>query len=350
MQIRFIFSAQKRLGFLKFFCTFVDSDNFLWKGCVIIQMKIIYDRDDWREEAVVATIGFFDGVHTGHCSLLQEMRDLAKERRLPSAIITFPIHPRVVLQSDYQPKLLNAFEEKLVLLSKTGVDYVIVMDFTAELAALTARAFILTVLASEWRVKTLFIGYDNRFGYQRAEEFEQYVVYGNECGMDVVKASLYRNDKGLVVSSSMVRNLIGNGDMAAVSRMLGYHYQLKGHVVGGHQIGRKIGFPTANIAVDERFKVIPRNGSYAVWVTIDGQRYKGMLYIGSRPTIEYDDALGIEVHIFDFSADIYNESIVVEFAGFIREDTRFDSLDELREQMEKDRQAVEEILSPRIIN
>ena len=303
-------------------------------------MKIIYNNNDWEEVAVVATVGFFDGVHSGHRFLLRAMLELAKERRLPAAIITFPVHPRVILHSDYQPKVLNTFDEKIELLSKTGIDYVIVMDFTPTLAALTAREFITTVLAARWRVKSLLIGYDHRFGFQRAEGFEQYAAYGRECGMEVVKISSYDGAQGATISSSMVRRMIEGGHVAAASHMLGYPYLLKGHVVGGHQIGRKIGFPTANIAVDDKCKMIPRSGSYAVWVTVAGQKYKGMLYIGSRPTVESDDSLRIEVNIFDFSKDIYNEPITVEFVEFIREEKQFGSLDELREQMQEDKRNV----------
>ena len=303
-------------------------------------MKIIYNRNDWKEEAVVATIGFFDGVHSGHRFLLQQMQNLARERRLPSTVITFPTHPRVVLHADYQPKLLNSLDEKLALLSKSGIDYVIVMDFTHALSLLSARDFISTALALDWNVKTLLIGFDNRFGFQRSKGFEQYAHYGSECGMEVINISSYQSDSGVVVSSSAVRRLIEAGDVAAASQLLGYYYRLKGHVVNGYQIGRQIGFPTANIAVDEWFKVIPRSGSYAVRVTIDEQQYKGMLYIGTRPTINNDDSLCIEVNIFDFSNDIYNKAIVVEFIAFIREEKKFDSLEELRKQMEIDREVV----------
>lgn len=307
-------------------------------------MKIINDIKDWREDAVVTTIGFFDGVHPGHRFLLREMQDLAKNRNLPSAVITFPVHPRIILQSDYQPKLINSFEEKLALLSDTGIDYVIVMDFTPELAALSAREFIMDVLAAKWHVETLLIGYDHRFGYMRTEGFEQYVIYGKECGMEIIKAFSY-SEKGVAVSSSAVRRMIECGDMETASRLLGYNYHLKGHVVNGHRIGRQIGFPTANIVVDEKFKIIPKDGSYAVWIEIDGKRYKGMLYIGSRPTIENGNERSIEVNIFDFSENIYNKSITVEFVNFIREDMKFDSLNELRDQMQKDKHKVSGILS-----
>ena len=305
-------------------------------------MKIIYNRNDWTEEATVATVGFFDGVHQGHRFLLQEMCYQAKKRRLPTAVITFSVHPRVVLHSGYQPELLNSFEDKLELLSMTGIDYIIVMDFTPELAALTAREFIFRVLASEWHVKTLLVGFDHRFGSNRAEGFDEYADYGRECGMEVVRVAPYNSDKGITVSSSVIRRLIEKGDMEAVARLLGYHYRLKGHVVDGHQIGRLLGFPTANIAVDEPYKVFPRTGSYAVCITIDEGYYKGMLYVGSRPTIEYDDSLRIEVNIFDFSKDIYTESVTVEFVAFIREDRKFDSLEALQAQMWEDKKNAEQ--------
>ena len=300
-------------------------------------MKIVYKKNDWGEDAVAATVGFFDGVHPGHRFLLREMRRLASERGIPSAVITFPVHPRVILHSDYQPKLLNSFDEKLTLLSETGVDYIIVIDFTPELARLTAQEFLASVLVADWKVRTLLVGYNHRFGFRPTEGTEQYILDGEAYGVEVLKISSYNNTEGTVVSSSMVRRLIEAGDVAAASRLLGYHYQLKGHVIDGNGLGRRIGFPTANLEVEEKFKVIPRNGSYAVRITIDNKRYNGMLYIGSRPTIGNDDSLRIEAHIFDFADDIYNESIVVEFVEFIREGKKFNSLDELREQIREDK-------------
>ena len=300
-------------------------------------MRITEDINDWKERAVVATVGFFDGVHPGHRFLLNELQRVAKERHLPSAVITFPVHPRIVMQSDYQPKLLNTLDEKLTLLSKTGVDYMIVMDFTPELAALNAREFIIDVLSAQWRVKTLLVGYDHRFGHQRTDGFEQYAGYGSECGMEIIQAS-YFSGQGMAVSSSDIRRLLENGDVKDAAGFLGYRYQLKGHVVGGNQVGRSIGFPTANIAVDDPFKALPREGSYAVWVIMDGKRYQGMLYIGSRPTVANEGLISIEVNIFDFSDDVYHKQITVEFVDFIREDMKFDTMTILKEQMQKDKE------------
>ena len=299
-------------------------------------MKIVYQIKDWDEKAVIATIGFFDGVHPGHCFLLQEMQHLASQRHIPSAVITFPVHPRVVLNADYQPKLLNSFDEKLSLLSETGIDYIIVMDFKPALAAMTAREFIGAVLVPQWHVRTLIVGYNHRFGYHRTEGFENYVLDGKDFGLEVIQTSSFSADKDIAVSSSMIRRLIEAGDVAAASRLLGYHYRLKGCVIDGNQKGRELGFPTANITVEDKYKVIPRNGSYVVRISIGDKNYDGMLYIGSRPTISTDDSLRIEVHIFDFSEDIYGKSVTVEFIDFIREEKKFTSLSELREQMMTD--------------
>ena len=300
-------------------------------------MRVVFDKSEWDEKAVVATIGFFDGVHRGHLFLLQEMQILANEHGVPSAVITFPVHPRIVLHSDYQPKLLNTFDEKIDLLSKTGIDYVIIMDFTPSLAALSARAFISSVLVPEWHVQKLLVGYDHHFGRQRADSFEQFSIDGKEYGLDVIRIPSYDNNDGKAICSSMIRSLIEAGEVVTASQMLGYHYRLKGHVVRGNKIGRLLGFPTANIEVDEPYKVIPKNGSYAVRITIDGKQHIGMLYIGSRPTIDMDDSLRIEAHIFDFSKDIYQEPITIEFLDFIRDDRKFDTIEELRDQMEKDK-------------
>jgi len=305
-------------------------------------MKVIDDIKDWDAGATAATIGFFDGVHLGHRYLLAELRRLAAMRGLPSAVITFSRHPRIVLQSDYQPKMLNSFDEKIELLAETGADYAFIMDFTSGLAALSADKFIKDILRNNLNIKMLLIGYDHRFGYKRAEGFEKYAEYGSECGIEVVSASSFSN-AGAAVSSSAVRRYIEAGNVAMAARLLGYDYRLKGHVVGGAKIGRSIGFPTANIAVDEAFKVIPLHGSYAVWVVIDGRYMKGMLYVGSRPTVD-DGVPSIEVNIFDFSDDIYGKEVMVEFVEFVRSDEKFASLEELAVQMMKDKSAVDKIL------
>ncbi|MDH6303454.1 riboflavin kinase/FMN adenylyltransferase [Parabacteroides sp. PF5-5] len=306
-------------------------------------MIVIRNIRDLQVEGLMATIGFFDGVHLGHRFLIREMIEQAKKRKLPSAVITFPEHPRKVLQADYQPKLLNSFEEKLEHLAETGLDYCIILDFTIELSNYTAQAFITSILAKQLHVKTLLIGYDHRFGHDRADGFEQYVAYGADCGMEVLEAPRFIEDQ-IAVSSSEVRKLLANCQVEEARKLLTYPYQIRGSIVSGYKVGRTLGFPTANIQVDEPYKVLPGIGVYAVRVDLQGKQYKGMLYIGSRPTLNNGENITLEVNIFDFSGDIYNNEISVSFIYYIRGDIRFNSLEELKEQLENDRKTVYERL------
>ncbi|WP_075559353.1 riboflavin biosynthesis protein RibF [Parabacteroides timonensis] len=307
-------------------------------------MIVIRDTELLKGKKLAATIGFFDGVHLGHRFLINELKETAKARNLPSAVITFPEHPRAVLHADYQPKLLNSFDEKLEQLASTGIDYCIVLDFTVELSHLTAQEFITTVLAGKLHVEVLLIGYDHRFGHDRKDGFEQYVTYGAACGMDVVKASPY-DDGQTAVSSSEIRKLLTECQVEEADKLLTYPYQLRGTIVNGYKVGRKLGFPTANIQVDEPFKIVPGIGVYAVWVYLKGERYKGMLYIGDRPTLDNGSNITLEVNILDFSGDIYNNEITVAFIYYVREDIKFGSLDELKEQLARDRETVNKLLS-----
>jgi riboflavin kinase/FMN adenylyltransferase len=284
-----------------------------------------------------ATIGFFDGVHEGHRFLLGEVKRLAEERGMSSAVITFPVHPRVVLQADFQPELLTTYEEKISLLGKTGIDYCMVLNFSRLLSEMSAHDFIKDFLCKNMNISALLIGYDHRFGHLRSAGFDKYVEYGAECKIEVIKALSF-TDNGVTISSSKIRNLLHAGNMAGANALLGYNYTLKGQVIEGNRIGRTIGFPTANIDVTDKHKLIPVSGSYAVGVIVDGVKYKGMLYIGTRPTIEQDIKTRIEVNIFDFCKDIYNKQITVEFIDYIRKDKKFSSLDELKMQLETDKE------------
>lgn len=307
-------------------------------------MIVIRDTELLKGKKLAATIGFFDGVHLGHRFLINELKETAKARNLPSAVITFPEHPRAVLHADYQPKLLNSFDEKLEQLASTGIDYCIVLDFTVELSRLTAQEFITTVLADKLHVEVLLIGYDHRFGHDRKDGFEQYVTYGAACGIDVVKASPY-DDGQTAVSSSEIRKLLTECQVEKADKLLTYPYQLQGTIVNGYKVGRKLGFPTANIQVDEPFKIVPGIGVYAVRVYLKGERYKGMLYIGDRPTLNNGSNITLEVNILDFSGDIYNNEITVAFIYYVREDIKFGSLEELKEQLARDRETVNKLLS-----
>lgn len=302
---------------------------------------IVIDRSRQVElpEALVATIGFFDGVHLGHRFLIDQLKKVADKEGLPSAVITFREHPRDVLHADYQPKLLNTWEEKQAQLATTGVDYCLVLDFTLELSRYSASEFISKILAAEFRVKALLIGYDHRFGHDRAEGFDQYVVYGRNSGMKVIQALPYDDGK-TKVSSSEIRRLLAEGDVKQAAVLLSYPYSLTGKIVSGHQVGRTIGFPTANLSVDEPRKILPGNGVYAVWAVLSGKCYKGMLSIGNRPTLDDGNSQSIEVYLLDFSGDLYGKEIEVSFVSKIRDNRKFPSLLALKSQLEQDRQTV----------
>ncbi len=307
-------------------------------------MIIIKNTNIIREKALVATIGFFDGVHTGHRFLINELKQQALLKGLPSAVITFPQHPRSVLQQDYQPKLINTFEEKLHYLSETGIDYCILLDFTRDLSLLTANEFITRILADKMHVRSLLIGYDHRFGHNRADGFEQYVDYGKACGMEVLKASQYTEGKASI-SSSEIRRLLLSGKVEKANKLLTYPYSIEGIIVEGYKVGRQLGFPTANIRINNPHKIIPGIGVYAVTASVNGILHKGMLYIGNRPTLDNGTNITIEIHIFDFSEDIYGENITIHFLHHVRNDIKFDSLDKLIEQLHQDQQDVVRLLS-----
>lgn len=305
-------------------------------------MIVIRQNEDTIEQGIVATIGFFDGVHVGHRFLIKELQDWGKELNMPSAVITFPEHPRQVLHSDYRSRLLDTFQEKMERLETTGIDYCIALDFTYELSLYSAADFI-RLLAEEYHVKGLLIGYDHRFGHDRSDGFEQYVEYGGQVGMEVRKASPY-DEENIRVSSSEIRRLLQEGKVEMANALLTYPYQLRGRIVSGYKVGRTIGFPTANIEVDSPYKLLPKVGVYAVWVELLGKRYKGMLYIGKRPTLQNGDNLTIEVNILGFSGNAYNDEITVSFVYAVREDKTFESVEALREQLERDRQTVDKLL------
>lgn len=304
-------------------------------------MQCIDHNNRIEHMPMVATIGFFDGVHIGHRYLIEQVRQIAIERGLPSAVITFPVHPRKVLDKDYQPALLCSYEEKIIRLTSTKADYCISMDFTVELSKMTAREFIHEVLKKQLSVHTLVVGYDHRFGHNREDGFEQYVKYGEEVGMKVVRAKEYEGEH---ISSTRIRRFLAEGNVEKASELLTYNYLLSGKIIEGYKVGRTIGFPTANIQAWERYKVIPAFGVYAVHVYLEGDKHEGMLYIGKRPTLHNGDDISVEVNIFNLDKDLYNKPISIEFLEFIRPDEKFPDLDSLRKQLFVDKDNVEKAL------
>lgn len=303
-------------------------------------MQIIHDIPSVLPEPCVATIGFFDGVHRGHRFLIEQVRQIAAAQEMRSALITFPVHPRKVMNRDFQPELLTTRNEKLALLAATGVDYCMMLNFTPDVSRLTAREFMTDILKERYNVHTLVIGYDHRFGHNRSEGFEDYCRYGEAVGIRVVRAEACMAD-GIRVSSSVIRNFLSQGRVEEANRCLGYDYFLDGTVVSGYQVGRKIGFPTANLRVDDPDKLVPVDGVYAVRVTFDGKTHNGMLSIGNRPTIGNGPERSIEVNIFDFHSDIYDKFIRLSFVHYLRPQLKFDTIDELVEQIRQDRSDIE---------
>ena len=305
----------------------------------------------------VATIGSFDGVHQGHRCLLKQVRHIADERGMDAVAITFSTSPRKVLGMADAPQL-STTEERTTLLRQMGMDGVELLDFTPQMAAMTAREFMQQVLKEQLHVSVLVIGYDHRFGRGRSEGFDDYVRYGREMGIEVVRGEACI-DGNEPISSTRIRLLLEAGKVEEAAHLLGYRYELHGEVVGGYREGRKMGFPTANIRPLNTDKLIPSDGVYAVYVNVDddenadaqnsklkahGSRLKGMLNIGYRPTLNNGQERSIEVHILDFEGDLYGKSIAVEFAHRMREERTFASLDELTEQLEKDKARVRELL------
>ena len=302
-------------------------------------MRLIHDIAEEKDlSPAVATIGFFDGVHGGHRFLIRQVREAAALRGLASAVITFPEHPRAVMHPDFHPELLTTCNEKLELLVQTGIDRCVLLDFTPELAALSARRF-MEMLHGQYAIRALVIGYDHRFGHGRSEGFDDYVRYGHELGIEVLPAEAYHlpaSDCPLPVCSSSVRRLLREGDVASAARYLGYPYFLNGTVVSGFRVGHRIGYPTANLQVNDECKIIPARGVYAVRVEVDGCIYGGMLNIGCRPTFDNGANATIEAHIFDFKSDIYNHSLRLFFVQRIRSERKFASVEELVAQLHQD--------------
>ncbi len=294
----------------------------------------------------MATVGFFDGVHVGHRHLIEQVKEEARHRELPSVVITFPVHPREVLQSDYRPLLLNEFEEKVSLLASTGIDYCINLPFTEALSRLSAEEFMRRVLKQTLRVDTLFVGYDHRFGRDREEGYEQYARHGQVMGMKVVLATRFPLDEERNVSSSLIRSLLQSGNIQDANRLLSYRYTLSGTIVPGNRVGRTIGFPTANIQLRELNKVVPAKGVYAVRVQLKGDEvFPGMLYIGTRPTFNQESVISVEVNLFNFDGDLYGQSLSVEFVDFVRGEVKFNSKEELVARLHRDKEEVMKMVS-----
>jgi riboflavin kinase / FMN adenylyltransferase len=307
-------------------------------------MKIYHGIDDFAKLGnAVVTSGTFDGVHVGHQKIFSRLQEVAKRSGGETVVLTYWPHPRLVLHpEDVTLKLLNTFEEKAALLKEQGIQHLIRIPFTKEFSQLTSEEFIQKILVETIGTKKLVIGYDHHFGKNREGSFEQLKINAPKYGFEVEEIPRQEVDH-VAVSSTKIRHSLEQGDVQAANHLLARPYSLTGRVIAGDKIGTLLGYPTANIDVDTRYKLIPMNGIYAVTVAYEHLIFGGMLYIGYRPTIN-GTKLNVEVNIFDFHKDIYGESLTVYFHKLVRHDAKFPDLEQLKKQLKLDQQEASEVL------
>jgi riboflavin kinase / FMN adenylyltransferase len=291
----------------------------------------------------VVTSGTFDGVHLGHQKILNRIREIARTIQGETVLITFWPHPRLVLYPDeHNLRLLSTFEEKTKLLRQFGIDHMITIPFTQEFSQMSSQEFINKVLIESIETKKLVIGYDHRFGKNREGSFEYLKANSLTFGFELEEIPRQDVDE-IGVSSTKIRRALESGDVITASNCLGRPYELNGIVIKGQQIGRSIGFPTANIHIPNDYKLIPKDGVYAVEASVDGSIYKAMLNIGNRPTVDGTKKT-VEANLFDFQGDLYDRQITVYFREFLREERKFENLEALKSQLVLDQQAARSLL------
>ena len=294
-------------------------------------------------EKAVVTTGTFDGLHVGHQKIIDTLQTIANAIDGETVIITFYPHPRLVLfPDDNDLKLLSTLEEKIQLLEKSGINHLIIIPFDKTFSRLTSLEFVRDILTNTIGTKKLVIGYDHHFGRNREGNFESLKELAPLYNFDVEEIPA-QDINQVAVSSSKIRTALLDGDIATAKEYLRYNYKITGLVVKGNQLGRTIGYPTANILVNDKYKLIPANGVYAVNILIGENKYIGMMNIGIRPTID-GTSRTIEVNIFDFESDIYNQQITIEFVTHIRAEQKFDGLEALKNQLKTDKDIAQKIL------
>lgn len=308
-------------------------------------MKVRFIDETFELKRPVATIGIFDGVHTGHQFILDHLKKQAEAHGGESVVVTLWPHPRIVLNKSMQGfKVLHTRDEKIRELERNGIDQLIIVPFSTEIAALSACDFVQKYLVDKLGVEVLLVGYDNRFGNDRRGDPEGLQMCAEKNEFRIEKLPEFSHNYGRV-SSTNIRETILVGKLEKARQMLGYHYFLSGTIVEGNHIGRKIGFPTANIHPMDPYKLIPMNGVYAIRMELRDKIYKGMLNIGFRPTIDSSSAVKtIEAHLFNVSGDFYDEHVVIHFVKRVRDEMKFKGLDALKEQLEKDKVNIQRLL------
>ncbi|MGZ9677379.1 bifunctional riboflavin kinase/FAD synthetase [Flavobacterium sp. GNP001] len=307
-------------------------------------MKIFHSINDFSTtKKTILTLGTFDGVHLGHKKILQKLTQNTANREFESLVLTFFPHPRMVLQGGSTLKLLNTITEKVALIEELGIENIVIHPFDEAFSRLTAEEFVRDVLVEKFKIHKIIIGYDHRFGRNRTADINDLIGFGDEYGFEVEQISVQEiND--ISVSSTKIRTALLDGNMSLANSYLGYDYFLTGTVVKGKQLGRTIGYPTANLQIAENFKLVPQNGVYIVQSQIQNKLVYGMMNIGTNPTVGGQQQ-SIEVNFIDFEGDLYQQEIQVAIVQRIRSEKKFDSIEDLKNQLHKDEQTVLEYIN-----
>lgn len=299
-------------------------------------MKVFKTDYETITQNSIATIGTFDGVHIGHQKILKSLINNAQKNGLRSVVLTFFPHPRMVLQKDTDIMLLNTIQERIQILEDLGIEQIVVQKFTKEYSRLTAIEFVRDILVNTLKVKTVIVGYDHHFGRNRSANIHDLKEFGQHYSFSVIEIPA-EDINDVSVSSTKIRKALSEGDIETANKYLGYKYMLSGKVVSGNRLGKSLGFPTANIFIEESYKLIPKMGVYIVNSKIDETLVYGMMNIGKKPTVEGKNQT-IEVHFFDFDQDLYGKSIQINLIKRIRDEEKFNSISDLKNQLVKDQQ------------
>ena len=299
-------------------------------------MKIKTAADYKRIKDSVVTIGTFDGVHIGHQKIISQLVDIAKTNDLQALVLTFFPHPRMVVQKDSDIKLINTIDEKAAQLQEFGVDHLVVKEFTKSFSRLTALEYVRDVLVNKLKVKHIIVGYDHHFGRNRTATIDDLIEFGKFYDFEVTQIDA-QEIGDVAVSSTKIRTALHEGKMKIANQFLGYDFMLTGIVVKGKGLGSNLNFPTANIYIEESYKLIPKEGVYLVQSNLNGHQTYGMMNIGKNPTVSQDNKTHIEVHFFDFDGDLYGKTLKIELLDHLRSEIKFPNIDALKEQLENDK-------------
>ena len=298
-------------------------------------MKVIQDISSLKlDKKTIVTIGTFDGVHLGHQKIIKRLQSNSTLDN-ETVVITFSKHPRFVLQSDNAIKLLNTNEEKIALLDNFGIDNLVILEFNKQLSELSGEEFVKNILVDKLNVQKIIIGYDHKFGKNRSSDIHDLIYFGKKYHFDVEQISAEELDE-ITISSTRIRKAIEEGKVELANSYLGYPYTFKGVVVKGKQLGRTIGFPTANIQIENALKLVPGIGVYIVQASLAGKVYNGMMNIGNRPTVSGEN-ITIEVNLFDCDFEFYDKELKILVLEFLRDEQKFSSIDELKRQLHQDK-------------